>query len=99
MLTRIITAIVALCAFIPILIFSDTLVFPIAMALLSCIGAVEMLRCIGMKKWSITVITAVLAASMPTAARFFDSRLLLLSIFFAVFFCYLIIRDKCSKRK
>jgi len=91
MLTRIITAIVALCAFIPILIFSDTLAFPIAMALLSCIGAVEMLRCIGMKKWSITVITAVLAASMPMAARFFCSRLLLLSIFFAVFFCYLII--------
>lgn len=91
MLTRIITAIVALCAFIPILIFSDTLVFPIAMALLSCIGAIEMLRCIGMKKWTITAITAVLALSMPVAARFFESRLLLLSIFFAVFFCYLII--------
>ena len=91
MLTRIITAIVALCAFIPILIFSDTAAFPIAMALLSCIGAVEMLRCIGMKKWTLTAFTALIAVAVPLAARYTEDTLLLISVFVAIFFCYLIV--------
>ena len=91
MLTRIITAVVALCAFIPILIFSDTAAFPIAMALLSCIGAIEMIRCIGEKRWPMTALTAVVAAAFPICARYIDSRISILSLFFAVFFCYLIV--------
>ena len=91
MLTRIITAVVALCAFIPILIFSDTAAFPIAMALLSCIGAIEMIRCIGEKRWPMTALTAVVAAAFPICARYIDSRISIPSLFFAVFFCYLIV--------
>ena len=91
MLTRIITAIVALAAFIPILIFSDTAAFPIAMALLSCIGAVELLRCVGMKKITFTLLTALIALAVPVGARWIKDELLLISVFFAVFFCYLII--------
>ena len=91
MLTRIITAIVALCAFIPILIFSDTVAFPIAMALLSCIGAVELLRCVGMKKITFTAITVLIALAVPMGARYIEDKLLLISTFFAVFFVYLII--------
>ena len=43
---RIITGVVAILIFIPIIIFSDTFVFPVAMAVLSAVGAYEMAKCI-----------------------------------------------------
>lgn len=50
MLKRVITSVVALCVFIPILIFSDSWVFPIAMAFASLAGCYEMLGCTGQRK-------------------------------------------------
>ena len=97
MRTRIITAIVALAAFIPVLIFSHTWAFPIAMAILSAIGAVEMLSCIGMKKWHLTSLSLILAASFPILARVFGSSENFMPIFVAVFFCYLIICYKIGE--
>lgn len=47
MKTRIITAIVALAIFVPVLIFSDTIVFALAMTLCAVVGGFEMLRCVG----------------------------------------------------
>ncbi len=91
MLTRILTAIVALIAFIPILVFSDTWAFPIAMALLSVIGTVEMLRCIGMKKWHLTAISMIIAAAFPIFARLSENTAYIMPAFLAVFFCYLIV--------
>ena len=72
MLKRIITAIVALIVFIPILIFSNTWVFPAAMALASFIGCYEMLKCIGQKKniW-LALPIYVLAAAFPLLTRAF----------------------------
>ena len=46
MLTRIITAIVALCVFVPICIFSDTIVLEIAMAVLNVTAIWEIWHCI-----------------------------------------------------
>ena len=46
MLTRIITAIVALCVFVPICIFSDTIVLEIAMAVLNVVAVWEIWHCI-----------------------------------------------------
>ena len=46
MLTRIITAIVALCVFVPICIFSDTIVLEIAMAVLNAVAVWEIWHCI-----------------------------------------------------
>ena len=91
MRTRIITAVVALAAFIPVLIFSHTWAFPIAMAILSAIGAVEMLACIGMKKWHLTSLTLIVAAAFPVLARVFGASENFMPVFVAVFFCYLII--------
>ena len=91
MRTRIITAVVALAAFIPVLIFSHTWAFPVAMAILSAIGSVEMLACIGMKKWHLTSLSLILAAAFPVLARAFGSSESFMPIFVAVFFCYLII--------
>lgn len=50
MKTRIITALVLLCIFVPVLIFSDTVVFPVAIGIISAVGAYEYLKCIGYGK-------------------------------------------------
>jgi len=50
MKTRIITAVVAIAVLLPILIFSDTVALPIAMALCSFVAIYEMMACIGLKQ-------------------------------------------------
>ena len=50
MKTRILTAIVMLALFIPILWFSETVVYPIAMALLVGIAGFELVRCLGVHR-------------------------------------------------
>lgn len=50
MLKRIITAIVAVIIVLPVIIFSDTWIFPIVVSLISCIGCYEMISCLGQKK-------------------------------------------------
>jgi len=61
MLTRIITAIVAIAVLFPVLYFSETIAFPIVIAVLAIIGVFEMLRCTAiLKKWVLSV--PVLAA-------------------------------------
>ena len=65
MLKRIITAIVALCVFVPIVIFSETWVFPAAVSLCAIIGIIEMLGCMGQKKnLFFTVPLSLVAASL-----------------------------------
>lgn len=63
MVKRIITAIVALGVFIPILIFSHTWAFPVAMGICTAVGVYEMIRCIGQKK-NFFLIIPLCAASM-----------------------------------
>ena len=69
MKTRIITAMVALAAFIPVLIFSDTIAFPIVMGLLSAVAGYEMCGAAGTgKKWYVTVPTAVFCFGLSLIA-------------------------------
>ena len=72
MLKRIITALVATVVFIPILVFSNTWVFPIAMSVACVIGCYEMLSCIGQKKniW-LAIPTYPIAAAFPILMRYF----------------------------
>lgn len=66
MKSRIITAIVALCLFVPICIFSETVVFPLAFAVLSLFGTYEMIRCIGAhKKYGYSIPLCALAVFAP----------------------------------
>ena len=66
MLKRTITAIVLVAVFVPICYFSGTIVFPVAMAVLSVIAAYEMLGCVGVKKNAAVSIPAYLfTAAMP----------------------------------
>lgn len=74
MLTRIITAIIALAAFFPVLYFSETITFPITMALLCVIGIYELYVCMGMLKCRIMFwLSLVCAAAVPVLARYFPN--------------------------
>ncbi len=62
MKTRIITAIVAICILLPVLIFSNTVLLPIAMALCSLIAVYEMISCIGIKKFGAVALPLYIVA-------------------------------------
>ncbi|MBQ7398082.1 MAG: phosphatidate cytidylyltransferase [Clostridia bacterium] len=74
MLKRIITAVVAIAIFLPVLYFSETIVFPIVMALLSLIGCFEMLRCTELiKKYALSVPMLGLSLALPLLPYWYDS--------------------------
>ena len=90
MLTRIITAVVAVALLIPVLVFSDTLVFPIAMAGLALVAVCEMLKCTGNKKLPVLVISAIFGASAPIAARLCSDLSLFVTVAAAIGFGYML---------
>lgn len=66
MKTRIITGVVAILLFVPICIFSHTIVFPIAMSILSAIGVYEMTKCLNFQKnYFLTIPMYILALGLP----------------------------------
>ena len=70
MLKRIITSIVALLIFIPILVFSDTWALPAAMSLGAVLGCFEMLSCVNQKKnWWLIVPMGLCSACFPILVR------------------------------
>ena len=74
MLKRIITAVVAIAIFLPVLYFSETIVFPIVMALLSLIGCFEMLRCTDLiKKYALSVPVLGLSLALPLLPYWYDN--------------------------
>ncbi len=71
MKTRIITAVVAIAVLLPILIFSDTVALPIAMALCSLVAVYEMMSCIGLKKaYSLNIPLYLCAIGLPFFIRY-----------------------------
>ena len=63
MKTRILTAIAAICVLIPCLIWSDTILFPIACGIVALIALFEITGCIGIRKnWSLSVTTFLYGA-------------------------------------
>ncbi len=68
---RIITAIVAICVLVPILIFSETVALPIGVAVCSMLAVYEMLACIGLKKaWGLSAPLYLTAAVFPFLIRY-----------------------------
>ena len=75
MKTRIITAVVALCLLVPVLIFSDTVALPIALSLCSLIAVYEMVGCIGLKNaWGLTTPLYLAALGLPFLIRYCADR-------------------------
>lgn len=70
MKTRILTGLVALCILIPVLIFSDTFIFPIGLAVCCFISTFEILKCVGtLKKWWISIPFLAVAPLIILAVR------------------------------
>ena len=91
MLKRIITAIVMLCVFIPIVIFSDTAVFPIAVALCACVATFEMLKCMGLhKKLIISIPLCEAAIAFPLLMRYMNDLTHVAAIAFIAAIVYLV---------
>lgn len=89
MLKRTITAVVAIALFIPVCVFSDTIIFPAVMALLSAVGVFEMLGCVGVRKHLVlSALSLVLGAAMPLIPYFTDEHTV--EIEFALCVLYLI---------
>lgn len=93
MKTRIITAVVAILIFIPVLIFSGTWIFPAAVGLLSLLAVYEMLSCIGLqKRWTVSILSCIGAAAAVAGAGILagadggsDRFLQLFAVFFYIY--------------
>lgn len=71
MIKRTITAIVALCVFIPMLIFSDTWVYTVLIGICIAIAVFEAIRCIGQKKnFFLTIPLCAASFFMPIYTRY-----------------------------
>ena len=87
MKTRIITAVVAILILLPVLIFADYPVLPIALSLVSLIAVFEMLRCIGLHRaWVISVPLYLLALALPICIRLLSRAELVKVAFAAIVF-------------
>lgn len=67
---RIITSIFAICIFLPVLYFSDTMFFCFAMAVVAVASVYEMMRCMGIKKLYITIPVCLWASVFPFLVRY-----------------------------
>lgn len=78
---RIITAVVAFFVLLPVLIFSDTFIFPLGLAVCSVLSVWEMFACVGLKNaWLFTVPMYALGAAFPFLIRYLPDRGLLAPI-------------------
>lgn len=74
MKTRIITGICAIALFVPICWFSDTVVFPLAFAIISAVGVFEMAKCLGVHNDIFLTVPMYLVAFCVPFLRFFFMR-------------------------
>lgn len=78
---RIITAVVAFFVLLPVLIFSDTFIFPLGLAVCAVLSVWEMFACVGLKNaWLFTAPMYVLGAAFPVLIRYLPDRDLLAPI-------------------
>lgn len=90
MKTRIITAIVAILVLLPILLFADYPILPIALSIVSVIAVFELLRCIGLhRSRAISVPLYLVAAAMPICVRWMTSAYLEKTVLAVVIFILL----------
>ncbi len=87
MKVRVVTAIVGLLVFIPILFFSNALIFKIVYSLLSLISAFEMLRCVGVvRKFLLSIPLLAFSALFPLLTAV-PSEYSYLAVIIAMLYC------------
>ena len=74
MKTRILTAVVCTAIFLPFLIFSDTIAFPIVLAFAATMGVFEMLRCVGEKSLWVMIPSCFVGSLLPICARVYGDE-------------------------
>ena len=102
MRTRILTGVVAFLIFLPFLIFSDTIAFPIAMAICGVISVFEMLHCVKLhNKLSLSIPLGLSAAAAPICMRLLGigTTLVAALALFLVFQLYVLAITTFSKGK
>ncbi len=105
MLKRIITAVVAIALFVPVCIFSDYIVFPIVMSILSIIGVYEVAKCVGQhKSWALTIPMYIVAGALPMARYYLLKQshffmLAMICIFFMLMYCLAYVMFRKNKDK
>lgn len=78
---RIITAVLAFFVLLPVLIFSDTFIFPLGLAVCAVLSVWEMFACVGLKNaWLFTAPMYVLGTAFPFLIRYLPDRDLLAPI-------------------
>ncbi len=83
MLTRILTALTALAAFLPVLYFSGSVAFPLVMALLCAVGIYELYGCMGLRGCRAMYLPSLAAAlAFPLLARFEPRAVMFLTVLF-----------------
>lgn len=91
MLTRIVTALVLIPILVAVLIFSHTVVFPIAFALLAAAAVFELLRALGLSRDALISAPAYLIAlGLPFAVYLIEPFSKLALLFFGVYVFYLL---------
>ena len=88
MKTRVITAIAALCLFLPFLYFSDTIAFTVLIQLLAFVSTYEILRCVGLdKKTMLALPCYIVSLAVPFLCRYPEKMYCTrLEMIFLVFF-------------
>lgn len=102
---RTITALLSLCVLIPVLIFSDTLVFPLALAICSIIAIFEIVNCVGLKHaYLVTWPLFVIGGATPFAVRYLKDfseirRLAWIAAIFCILYFLSILTFRSNKYK
>lgn len=97
MLTRILTGAVLFLVAIPVIVFSNTFVLEIAVALLSGTAVFEMMRCLGLdKNYFLSVPSYIMAVIMPVTVRNLDSLNSPWLVIFAVVYIYALYVLACA---
>lgn len=91
MLKRVITGVVAILILLPVLIFSDTVLFPIAISLISLVSLYELFQCTQMgKRFSVVVPLYVFAMTTPFLLRYLSDKVSFAMIAFVVAVVYIL---------
>ena len=91
MLKRIITAIVAVIILLPILWFSDTYLFPAAIAIVTCISLFEMFSCLGFRnRFAVTLPSYLIGTIIPFLGRLAGGASALMPTVCAVMMLYIL---------
>ena len=81
---RIISAVVAFALLIPILWFSDTVLFPLAMAVCAAVAAFELVSCVGARKWYVLAPSMGVAFAGPFLTEWLGDSVVRYIVIFAV---------------